>query len=107
MTSEEDVKKLFVKTEERTIGGVKFTIKQMSLDEISLGFDQTTPPEERAKRMVTIISRSTGLSAETIRQISMEHFLELQEAILEVNGLTDEKFKKLVRLRSQMEGTGG
>ena len=36
MTSEEDVKKLFVKTEERTIGGVKFTIKQMSLDQISL-----------------------------------------------------------------------
>jgi hypothetical protein len=87
--------KLLGKPQTFTIGEIELEIKPRTLGDIDIFMDMANE-EKRSKAMSELIKRTLKDSQpdatdDEINQIAFEHFKELSEAILEVNGLSEKK----------------
>ncbi|MBE3092809.1 MAG: hypothetical protein IMZ51_04025 [Chloroflexi bacterium] len=90
-----DLSKLLGKSKTYQIGEIELEIKPRTLSDIDIFMDMANE-EKRTKAMSELIKRTLkdarpDATDDEINQIAFAHFKVLSEAILEVNGLSENK----------------
>ncbi len=106
-----NLSKLARKPQEVKISGVKLTIQPLGMSDMDMfekGSDEMTN-EETVKLVKELIKKSVvGSTEEEINNLSMEYMLELQEAIMKINNVDEDKVKEkrkvLEEIKAEQDG---
>lgn len=79
-----------------TIGGVELEIKPRSMSDLDVIMQLETEPGIAMKELVkrTLKDAVPDATDEEIAKVGLEHFKAISDAIVEVNGLSDDKGSK-------------
>lgn len=95
--------KMLAKPKKYTIAGEEFELSPLTLEDIDLLL-QMEKPDKRADAINKIVKKTLSKAGEQetdIDSISIEYFEELLQAILDVNGLTEDKKKSKLGITSK------
>ena len=99
----EQIKKLYAKSKtyeipkepKEGVEQVSLEITPLSLEDLTgLDIKEDMPLSEMSRNMTIVISKSLGIEKEEAGKISFEYMMDILEAVIELNNLSEEDLKR-------------
>ncbi len=99
-----ELSKLANKAKKVKVGDTEITIQPLSMSDMDLFDKENASDEETVNMMRNMIKKSIPESTdEEIDKLSLESMLDLQEAIMRANSITEERIKKKVEFMKSIK----
>lgn len=91
MTKITEIQKLYMNKQIVNIEGAELEVEILSLDDTHLISGATgETPEQSKNRIISLIAKSLGSDAESVKKIPIKHLEPIMIKIFEVNGMKEE-----------------
>lgn len=101
-----ELSKLSGKAKTVKVGDTEITIQPLSMSDMDLFEKENLSDEETMKLVREMIKKSVqGATDKEIAKLTLENMLDLQEAIMKANSITDERIKQKLELLKTIKET--